>query len=131
MLNRLIELLKDAEKEWEKYIMVQCAGNGEIPKTNRVGFSAGYLLENGVIVLPCKLGNTLFDISEFFDDTTNSPEIYRYKVEYINIYKKYPDKDELCFEIDGIDAKFDDFGKTLFFSEKEAEKALKRGMTDV
>lgn len=111
MRNRLIELLNNIgmihEREAETV--------------------AEYLLENGVIILPSKVGDTLFDISEFFDDTTNSPDIYRHKVEYINIYKKYPNKDELWFEIDGIDAKFDDFGKTLFFSEKEAEKALKRG----
>lgn len=90
---------------------------------------AEYLIDKNGIILPCKLGDTIYDISEFLDDTINNPDIYRYRVDYIRIFKKYPDNDELWFEIDGIDAKFDDFGKTLFLSEKEAEQALKRSIT--
>ena len=36
---------------------------------------ADYLLANGVVCLPCDVGDTLYDISEFLDGTSH-PEIY-------------------------------------------------------
>ena len=112
MRDRLIELIKNA------------------PRNTRAFYDqfADYLLENGVIVLPCKVSDTLYDIGEFFDGTP-CPEKYRLRADYITLYDKYPDRKEKepWFTIDGMDYKFSDFGKTVFLTRKEAEQALKGG----
>ncbi len=100
MRDRLIGLLVDAKRE------------GSEP------YQADHLIENGVIVPPCKVGDTIYDISEFYDGT-NSPEMYEYKVNHIDYigngrmeieFITYPDK---CW------------GKVLFFNRKIAEQKLK------
>lgn len=83
---------------------------------------AEYLIENGAIIPPCKVGDTLYDISEFVNGCSY-PEIYEYTCEYITIFK---DKDgETVFEIDAINFHFNDFGKTVFLTREDAEKALR------
>ena len=78
---------------------------------------ADCLLENGVIVPPCKIGDTLYDISEYLNGTLY-PKMYVYKADYICFYDKYPDRKENVryFTIDDMDYVFDDFGKTVFFT---------------
>lgn len=109
MRERLIELIQDSvngcARNWAEII-------------------ADYLLANGVIVPPCKVGATVYDIGEFFYGTP-SPEMYEYKADYITLWKQDPDRNEIYFSIDGMDYAFDDFGKTVFLTEKEAEQALK------
>lgn len=109
MRDRLIELIQDIKlcnpTNWYK------------PE-----FMALALLANGVILPPCKVGDTLYDISEFVNGCSY-PEIYEYTCEYITIFK---DKDgETVFEIDAINFRFNDFGKTVFLTREDAEKALR------
>lgn len=115
MRDRLIELLN------------QNCGYVEEQKAEKL---ADYLIANGVIIMPCKIGHTLYDISEFFDGTPY-PEKYRLKAEYITFYDKYPDRKEKepWITIDGFDYKFSDFSKTVFLTREEAEQALKGGDT--
>lgn len=75
------------------------------------------------IKLPCKVGDTLFDISEFVYGE-KMPEMYEDKVEYIELQKDR-ESGELIFCVDGLDWRYDDFGKTVFFTREEAEEALK------
>lgn len=82
-----------------------------------------YLIENNVIPLPCKVGDTVYDISEFFDGT-NHPEIYEYDVSYIHIEKE---KGKQIFYIADLKYPSDDWGKTLYFSREEALEKLKEG----
>lgn len=86
---------------------------------------ADYLLANGVIVPPCKVGAEIFGL--FDNDDEQRKEIYEGKV--------------LCFSLDennllwarmryrnGLTYWYtiDDFGKTVFLTPEEAEKALER-----
>lgn len=101
MRDRLIELISH----------VQCMGSLE-------GKLADYLLKNGVIVLPCKVGSKVYftahenksvwggNVVSFSLDAANLWFICRYKCG-LNIW--HP---------------IEDFGKNVFLTKKEAEKAL-------
>ena len=99
----------------------------ELLKNKPYGFStyeefADYLLANGVIVLPFKIGQTLYDISEFYVGAF-CPEIYELKSDSVTIEKV----DEQCFVIlyDGCYIHCNDIGETILFSREEAEAKLK------
>lgn len=81
---------------------------------------ADYLLENGVIVPPCKVGDVLYDI---YETTSDGEYIYERKVREINIRLDKRNKPWLI--IDGYYFAFEDFGKNVFLSREEAEAALK------
>lgn len=66
---------------------------------------ADYLLANGVIVLPCKVGDTVYQ--------TDGIRIYESKIKSI-IY----DTNNFAFDETAI-------GKSVFLTREEAEKALK------
>lgn len=66
---------------------------------------ADYLLKHGVIVLPCKVGDTIYQ--------TDGVRIYKSRVKQI-IY----DTDNIAFDERAI-------GKTVFLTREEAEQALK------
>lgn len=79
------------------------------------------LAEQGrLIELPCKVGDTLYDIYEFIENR-NSPEIYEYKAKEITVGK---DKQGDYFIIDSTIFRVGDFGKTVFLTKEEAEKAI-------
>ena len=69
---------------------------------------AEYLLENGVIVLPCKVGDTVYQ-------TDTAGQIYASTVKNI-IY----DTSSIAFDERAI-------GTTVFLTKEQAEKALKGG----
>ncbi len=88
---------------------------------------ADYLLENGVIVLPFDIGDTLYDISEFVEKRS-CPEMYELNDGYISIRK---DKnEEYFFEYDWTDIFPNAIGKTIFLTKEEAEQALKGGVQE-
>ena len=110
MRDRLVELIRGSD--------ILCDTCGESTSSYCSEAIADYLIENGVIVPPCKVGDTIYDISEFYDGTI-SPEMYEYKVNHIDYigngrmeieFITYPDK---CW------------GKVLFFNRKQAEQKLK------
>ncbi len=70
--------------------------------------------EQGLLLkLPCKVGDTIYYIDDY--------EIYWSKVHNIDISKE---NGEYIFCIAFMDYKADDFGKTVFLTKAEAEKAL-------
>ena len=83
-------------------------------------FIADDLIADGWMRPPCKVGDKVYDISEFFDGT-NCPEIYEYDVSCIHIEEL---KGEQIFYIADLKYPSDEWGKTLHFSREEAEKAL-------
>lgn len=115
--ERLIELMTQAENEelslleFEKKIL------------------ADYLIKKGVIVPPCKVGDTVYSYSKEFGT------VLAYFVEQITILYDTNNKRGLwvyeanCVEtgdlIDSVDFYSEDIGKTVFLSRKEAEKALR------
>lgn len=80
---------------------------------------AEHLIENGVIALPCKVGDTLYTIS--------SGLVKEHKIEKIEITRS---KICLFFNWHGMGYEIVDsdlIGKTVFLSREDAEKALKGG----
>ena len=64
-----------------------------------------YLLEHGVIVLPCKVGDTIYQ--------TDGVRIYKSRVK------------QIIYDTDNIDFDERAIGKTVFLTREEAEKAAK------
>lgn len=87
---------------------------------------ADCLIENGVIVPPVKVGQTVYSFCETFNT------VLGYFVE--NLIISYFEDNISCYTyeancvsdefIDSIDFDFDDIGKTVFLTKEEAEKAL-------
>ena len=78
--------------------------------------------EQGLLLrLPCKVGDTVYDISEFVERTPYA-EMYEFHADYIGIGKS--DDGRTVISIDCMDYYMDDFGKIVFTSREEAEKAL-------
>ena len=116
------------------------------PAGNRnVRTLAEYLLANGVIVPPCKVGDTVYVISQSRVKETKIDEIYRYRYG-TRIFVEF-DCDEdcegcpfeawaqsFCGEWDCASAygsaelAEDDFGKTVFLTREEAERELNGGV---
>lgn len=111
MRDRLIELINDC-RSMDGYGM------------DLVEKQADYLLANGVIVPPCKVGETVYKIMdiESVHRRILEVEVLSIRIEdkmkffvktvknYLYRYAEYP---------------IDDFGKTVFLTKEEAEKALK------
>ena len=96
MRDRLVELLNDFQV-WDDYI-----SNEDI---------ADYLLANGGIVPPCKVGDTVYCLE------TIGNEIEDYVVQNVGITATQGGW--------GIERSFNAFGKTVFLTKEEAEQALK------
>ena len=90
--------------------------------TNVAEITADWLLANGVILLPCEIGQKLYDATEFFNGCCY-PEIYELKEN--GMYLEKIDKGNIVFTYDGIYLKREDIGKTVFLTKEDAEKALK------
>ena len=96
--DRLIELLVDSSR----YIEEQ---RGEV--------IADYLLANGVIVPPCKVGDKLYYIP--FGSTITQWEIRSMEIT----------QDDIVFHCGRIFFLNQDIGKTVFLTKEEAEARLK------
>lgn len=75
------------------------------------------------VELPCKIGQKLYDISEFIDDTPH-PQMYELKADYITFYNKFPDRTGIGMTIDDWEYNLSDFGKIVFRTKEEAEAAI-------
>lgn len=110
--ERLVEVLKNAHDE-QKYLT----------SDKSINAIADYLLEQGVIVPPCKVGQTLYSI-QGFDGKPEQCEPYT--VTDITIYENTITihiQDEWLFVRNMYP---DDIGKTVFTSREDAEKALRK-----
>ena len=117
--ERLIELMTQAENkelsllEFEKKIL------------------ADYLLKNGVIVLPVKIGQTVYYIFDGFIEPCTVEVIFLsdYEDKYGNctyMADIHFDRDDSPFTVAEI--YFTDIGKTVFLTKEEAEQTLQRIM---
>ena len=111
--ERLIELLKDG-------------GVRDFPYVNAL---ADHLLANGVIVPPCKVGDTVYAYCADFG------VVLPYFIENLSIGFMGKEQNYFSYEanchaeetdelLDEIDFDLDDIGKTVFLTREEAEKAL-------
>lgn len=77
--------------------------------------------EGRLVVLPCKVGDTIYDIYEAMGNGIGGPIARRFNECKIHIDLR--GKSYLC--ADGYILAFDEFGETLFLTREEAEAALK------
>ena len=121
MRDRLIELIRKARKKMQKEELTS--------QLAREYFIAEYLLANGVIVPPCKVEDTVYmpwewggtkgvailTINRIVVDFTDRP--------YVNT-NFFSDDEEYWLAYNCGRFNFNDFGKTVFLTKKEAEAAL-------
>ena len=69
--DRLIELIEDTLQEWECDV-----------SEKTISEIAEHLIENGVIVPPCKVGDTVYKIVKFCEKNTGLIEFYRPSIEF-------------------------------------------------
>ena len=87
-------------------------------------YLAEFLTANGVIVLPCKIGEKLYDCGEFFCEDCSCPEIYELEDDEMTIHKR-PHDYGYRFTYDGMYIGHEDIGNHIFRTREEA--ALKGG----
>lgn len=120
--ERLIRLMQEASQNKSDY-----AGNIGL------GQIADYLLEHGIIVPPCKVGDTYYTIQKYCNtdpfDTEKEPvmpwdcEFYCSRADCS--FKEYRiDEHRFCTVSSILDAE-KAIGKTKFLTREEAEQALK------
>ena len=120
--DRLIELIVQANEVCSNKDCAECEylNNGRILcDTYNI---ADYLLANGVIVPPCKVGDKLYDIGEFVLGVV-APDIYELRADEMTIEKGIDGK--LNFVYDGMYINNEDMGETVFLTKEEAEEKLK------
>ena len=109
--EKLIELLLNSDPLHERDLDDDLA-DGEIESI------ADYLLANGVIVPPCKVGDTVHSIAEGITQTFVG-EVYEITKRKNDIFFRFTRKGYYSDS-----AMADYFGKTVFLTRDEAEKAL-------
>lgn len=83
---------------------------------------ADYLLANGVIVPPCKVGDKIFFIVNMSEHLAFNDFVTDDTVTKIGVTTKG------ILHEKGVD--FTDFGKTVFLTREEAESKLRKGQND-
>lgn len=110
--KRLVELLLESEPIKERDLD---DGWGD----NEISDIADYLLDNGVIVPPVKVHDTIYIVDEDSNEFTGIDECHVSKLTWNGVFWAiFTDKD--CY---GYSESY--IGKTVFFAREQAEKALK------
>ena len=102
--ERLIDLIREAKKHTKN-------ANSDLERNM---IFAEYLLEHGVIVLPCKVGDKVYRPSDCLG-------VVQFVIISFNIYES-----EMFFTDDSENIIYlSDIGKTVFLTREDAERALK------
>ena len=112
MRDRLIELILECSTYTPEYTE-QARLHAE--------YLAQHLLNAGVIVPPCKVGDKLYDVTEFFEGR-DCPDIYELQDNVLYVEKTKGGN--ILFSYDGVYIDHDAIGKTVFLTKEEAEKVL-------
>lgn len=134
--ERLIELITEAHEYWLKYVD-DCAFNQEPLSFTFEQMFADHLLANGVIVPPCKVGDNVYSFDECscedIDGVHTKCEFYGYGEDdmicAIPCGAKCPYQYRIikCYVTEANILMFSrKWGKTVFPTKEEAEKALER-----
>ena len=118
MRDRLVELIYEARKEWDVYFN-DCLLKGEPRSKSLNGFIADHLIENGVIVPPCRLHQTLWEI-------TWNKRIEQCKVSSLTQKADGSFKIRISPKCSGVyEITPDKIGEKVFLTKAEAEQKLK------
>ena len=130
--ERLIELLKQAQDNYCD-ICAECAEDlGYKDHEPFENYFADYLLANGVIVPPCKVGDVVYSFCDVFgamlpyviqDFRVGFLGKDRPNYWYWEATSHATETDEL---LDEIDFDLDEIGKTVFLTKEEAEEKLRK-----
>lgn len=135
MTNReqLIDLIKKAEKQelldfFTADLDEAIDMSGGTQFNGSVEYLAAYLIEHGVIVTPCKVGDTVYVLTS--DSITGFEKSRVKRMLLKNLQDGMTIKIIIlcvCDDWGGAVREFypEDFGKTVFLTREEAEKALK------
>ena len=107
--DRLIKLIQEAEDDYIVYEMAKVAHPVGLFRS-REEYIADHLIANGVILSPVDIGKTVYKVSLIG------------KIVSLNVVNY--DCDVITSPYDLIS--FNSFGKTVFLTREEAEKALER-----
>lgn len=119
MRERLIKLLKQAEKQ--QSLNAVCGDIDSLIDSPRgAEFIADYLIENGVVVLPCKVGDILWFLDYDLPKCFICPE--QIVIQDIVLLKNTM----LIRCSSSITLRTEDFGKTVFLTKEDAERALRK-----
>ena len=89
---------------------------------------AEYLIENGAVALPCKVGDTVYSLN---DGKIVESEVYALRIDTLKSNKRICVKEkQYKFFPYRATFKFSSIGKTVFLTREEAEKALERMKED-
>ena len=84
--------------------------------------TADLLLEHGVVLLPCKVGDRLYEVTG--RKTVSVYKVKAIRVELFSLFIEWDIVEGFVWQsLSGINA--DEIGKTVFFTREEAERALK------
>ena len=121
MRDRLIELLNTCQDRGQRWNYFE-SGQSVESVTNEI--LADYLLANGVIVPPCKVGDTVYEIQP------TRKRVQAYEITTIKYNGHYwwftwilKDRKGIYGNVDGFSSH--QIGKTVFLTREEAERALK------
>ena len=122
--EKLVELIEDSINKWDFYLyhfdderLYNDAS--EEKKKSFEEFISDYLLENGVIVPPCKLGDTVWMLITCSSTKTIYQEGKRKQEHHQHTYIRSVEMTKLNFF-----RVIKDIGDTVFLTKEEAEKAL-------
>ena len=105
MRERLLELCKKSQAEW-----LEKTYDHETDKKLEE-YVTDFLLEMGVIHIPCKVGDIVYE--------TDGIRIYELTILDISLHKNKP-----YYETENIDFDDDAIGKSIFLTRQEAERKL-------
>lgn len=125
MRERLINLIDRADEECKHTKDCKiCSGYGKGSRCMNYHI-ADYLLANGVVVMPCKVGGKVYIISR--------NKVKECVVSYIGFsaVASYSSINFVEYYADGTfyrthSASFDEIGKTVFLTREDAERALRK-----
>ena len=115
--KRLVELLYGSK-------LIHNALNNEGLAHHLIMNLATNLIDNGIVVPPFKIGETLHDISEYVYGIP-SPEIYEMENDRMTIEKL--ENGDFIFIYEDAEIRHEDMGEVIFTSREEAEAKLKGG----
>ena len=113
--ERLIDLMIDAKK-------------AEPETGSFTEYLADYLLEHGVIVPPCKVGDRVYEVTG--RKTVSVYKVKAIRVELFSLFIEWDIVEGFVWQsLSGINA--DEIGKTVFLTREDAERALKERENNV
>ena len=84
--------------------------------------TADLLLEHGVVLMPCKVGDRVYEVTG--RKTVSVYKVKAIRVELFSLFIEWDIVEGFVWQsLSGINA--DEIGKTVFLTREEAEKALK------